>query len=139
MFNSKFILGFIFFVFCILLSCKKHETLPELDSLGNDMNPKSGTEYIKLDSSRVYTTGLGKYLKGYISIDPAPIYNMGFTWSQVNVYRNGSFATFYNSVSTHMNFTYSVVSGQVVKLEFTVLDGKGRESKKSKAFYVTIP
>ncbi len=139
MFNSKFILGLIFCVFCVLLSCKKHETLPELDALGNNMNPKSGTEYVKLDSTRVYNS-TSKILKSYISIDATSISNMGFTWSQIHVYKNGNFATFFlNSGSNNKLFLDNVVSGQVLKFEFTVIDSNGRESKKSKLYTVIIP
>ena len=138
MFNSKFTLIFISCLFVFLFSCKKHDTLPELDALGNNMNPASGTEYVKLDSTRVYNNTT-KILKSYVSIDANAISAMGFTWSKINVYKNGNSGTYLSSVLTNKVFLDNVVSGQVLKFEFTVVDVNGRESKKSKLYTVIIP
>ena len=137
--HSQFVLSVIFVFMLSLVSCKKHEMLPELDPLGNNMNPKSGIEYVKLDSSRVYTTGIGKYLKSYVSIDENAISAMGFTWSKINVYKNGNSGTFLSSALTNKLFIDNVVSGQIMNFEFTVVETTGRESKKSKLFVVVIP
>jgi hypothetical protein len=139
MLNHKFILIFFSFLVLCLCSCKKedYETLPELD-LGNNMNPASGTEYVKLDSTRVYNNTT-KILKSYVSIDANAISAMGFTWSRINVYKNGYNGTYLSSILPNKVFLDNVVSGQIIKFEFTVVDINGRESKKSKPFTVTIP
>jgi hypothetical protein len=137
--HSQFLLSVIIVFMLFLVSCKKHEVLPELDPLGNNMNPKSGTEYVRLDSSRVYTTGTGKYLKSYVSIDANSISAMGFTWSKINVYKNGNSGTFLPSTLTNKFFIDNVVSGQIMNFEFTVVETTGRESKKSKQFIVVVP
>jgi hypothetical protein len=139
MFNNKFVLVSFIFLVAFLFSCKKYDTLPELDALGNNMNPKSGTEYVSLDSSRIYNIGIGKYVKSYVSIDATSIQNMGFTWSQVKIYKNGVIFSVYNSPTINKNFIINVVSGQVLNFEFSVVDINGRESKKSKIHKVIIP
>ncbi len=136
MFNSKFILIIISCIVLIFLSCKKYETLPELD-LGNNMNPEAGVEYVKLDSTRIYNAP-NKILKSYVSIKANLISDMGFTYTKINVYKNGALGAYLTPTSTK-TYLDNVVSGQVLKFEYTVVDSEGRESKKSIPFIVTIP
>lgn len=140
MLNRQIILIIVSCFLMSMYSCKKknYETLPELDSLGNNMNPASGTEYVKLDSTRVYNS-TNKILKSNVSIDANAISAMGFTWAKINVYKNGYYSAYLPSTLTTKMFLDNVVSCQVLKLEFTVVDINGRESKKSKQFVVTIP
>ena len=139
MLNNKFILIFLG-LFCLAFtSCKKHDRLPEL-GLGNDMNPQVGVQYVKLDSTRIYNNTSGKILRSYVSIKSNLISDMGFTWSKINVYKNGYNSVYFlNPGTTIKSFLDNVVSGQVLKLEFTIVDGNGRESKKSIPYNVTIP
>lgn len=135
---SKFILVFISSLFVFTVSCKKHDTLPEL-GIGNNMNPIAGVEYVNLDSTRIYYAP-GKKLKSYISIKENLISEMGFTWSKINVYKNGIFSVFFsNPGGTIKSFTDNVISGQVLQFEFTVVDTNGRESKKSIPYIITVP
>ncbi len=137
MLNRKTILIFIFNCIIILSSCKKYDTLPDL-GIGNNMNPKAGVEYVQLDSTRIYNSS-GKILKSYISVKANLITEMGKTYTRVNVYKNGSMTTYFNSSSPNKFFLDNVVSGQVLKFEFTLIDDVGRESKKSIPYVVTIP
>lgn len=136
MFNSKFILIITSCIVLVFLSCKKYETLPELD-LGNNMNPEAGVEYVKLDSTRIYYAP-NKILKSYVSIKSNLISDMGFTYIKINVYKNG-YLTGYLTPTSVKTYLDNVVSGQVLKFEYTVVDSEGRESKKSMPFTVTIP
>jgi len=136
MFNCKFILIITSCFVLVFLSCKKYETLPELD-LGNNMNPEAGIEYVKLDSTRIYYAP-NKILKSYVSIKANLISDMGFAYKRINVYKNGLYGGYLTPTSTK-TYLDNVVSGQVLKFEYTVVDTDERESKKSLPYIVTIP
>lgn len=111
--------------------------MPDLGT-GNNMNPELGIEYVKLDSTRIYNSP-GKILKSYISVKANLITEMGKVYTRVNVYKNGVNTTYFNASTPNKFFLDNVVSGQVLTFEFTLIDDKGRESKKSIPYIVTIP
>ncbi|MCE3228925.1 MAG: hypothetical protein K0S32_3476 [Bacteroidetes bacterium] len=125
----------IILFFILLLSCKKHETLPELD-LGNDMNPQSGVQFAQIDSFRVIS---GIILKTYVGARIDLLSKMGVTVKRINVYKNG------NPVSTTwvtLNSKYyldNVVSGQKMTFEYSIVDMSGRESKKTIPYTISVP
>lgn len=126
----------VFSLICLVLSnCTKHEPLPEL-GMGNEINPIANIEFVKLDSTRIYTTS-SKYLKSYVGLNTTLVAKNGFVISKINVYKNGVNGTFL--IPPLNSFLMSVVSGQIIKFEFTLVDSQGRESKKSIPYSITIP
>lgn len=117
------------------VGCKKYDTLPDLDQ-GNDFNPASGVEFVKLDSSRVYGSTT-KTLKCYVGVKTALVNSNGFTVSRINVYKNGISGTYLTPPGNAFVILY-VTTGQVFNFEFTVVDSQGRESKKSRVYHVVI-
>lgn len=136
MLNCKTTLGVILIVLAICLSsCKKHPALPD-PGQGNDFNPSSGVEFVRLDSSRVYNGGT-KTLKCYVGVNSSLVSSNGFNVKRVNVYGNGTSGTFL-IFPTYVFVITNVLPGQVYKFEFTLVDSQGRESKKSRPYVVTI-
>ncbi len=142
MFYCKAII-FAVFSFLVFTSCKKHETLPELEPIKViPILPKvyayGSNAMVKLDSATIkpWGTTTSFVLSPYVCISNI-LAQYATTYSKINVYNNN---TFYGSLpKPTKTFSKIVTSGQVFDYHFTLVDTAGLESVTSPHYTITIP
>ena len=128
---SKIHNSIIILLFSILLGCKKNEPLPEM-GMGNDLNPASGVNPVKLDSVINNYFGSTKSIKIYYKVDIALLNSLNTGLQGVKVYRDGTYYTTANANQKYIwDYMGGIVAGHTYVYDFIVVTTGGKETKPS--------
>ena len=119
-----------------LLGCKKNPPLPEL-GIGNDLNPESGVEIVKVESYQNNYYGSAKALQVYYSVNTALLSSLNLSVKNVKVYIDGALFAVATPTQTYTWAHTNIVSGQTYNYTYVVVTSDDRETKESKPYPVT--